>query len=62
MTQPLVEGVDTEQQCTETFMTNPAAESLPAKRAEQKLVLRSRDYMAAKGITVRRKRYLPASR
>lgn len=57
--QPLVEDVDIEQQHTETFMTNPAAGSRPAERAEQKLVLRYRDYMAAKGITVRRKRYLP---
>jgi hypothetical protein len=59
-TQPLVEDVDIEQQHTEIFMTNPAAESRPATRAEQKLVLRYRDYMAAKGVTVRRKRYLPA--
>jgi hypothetical protein len=59
-TRPLIEDVDIEQQHTETFMTNPAAGSRPAMRAEQRLVLRYRDHMAAKGITVRRKRYLAA--
>jgi hypothetical protein len=55
-----MEDVDIEQQHTETFMVSPSGEPRPAERAEQKLVLRYRDYMAAKGIMVRRKRYLPA--
>ena len=57
---PVVEDVDIEQQHTEMFMVTPSGEPRPAERAEQKLVLRFRDYMAAKGILVRRKRYLPA--
>lgn len=56
----MVEDVDIEQQHTETFMVTPSGEPRPAERAEQKLVLRYRDYMAAKGILVRRKKYLPA--
>jgi hypothetical protein len=44
---------------TETFLVNPSGAPRAAERAEQKLVLRYRDYMAAKGIVVRRKRYLP---
>jgi len=55
-----MEDVDIEQQHTETFMVSPSGEPRPAERAEQKLVFRYRDYMAAKGIVVRRKRYLPA--
>jgi hypothetical protein len=58
--QPSIEDVDIEQQHTERFMTNPSAGPREAERAEQKLVLSYRDYMAAKGIRVRRKRYLPA--
>jgi hypothetical protein len=38
----------------------PSVLPRPAERAEQKLVLRYRDYMAGKGIIVRRKKYLPA--
>ena len=57
---PVMEDADIEQQCTETFMVNPSGEPRPAERAEQKLVLRYRDYMAAKGIVVWRKKYLPA--
>jgi hypothetical protein len=59
-TTALMEDVDIEQQHTETFMTSPSSEPRTAERAEQKLVLRYRDHMAAKGIMVRRKRYLPA--
>jgi hypothetical protein len=59
-TVPTSEDVDIEQQHTETFMTNPSAGSRPAERAEQRLVLSYRDYMASKGVRVRRKRYLPA--
>jgi hypothetical protein len=60
-TDPMIEDIDIEQQYTETFMTNPAAGPRRAERAEQMLVLRYRDYMEAKGITVRRKRYLPGN-
>jgi hypothetical protein len=41
-------------------MVTPSGEPRAAERAEQKLVLRYRDYMAAKGIHVWRKKYLPA--
>jgi hypothetical protein len=58
--QTVVEDVEIEQQHTENFMVTPSGEPRPAQRAEQKLVLRYRDYMAAKGIRVSRKRYLPA--
>lgn len=58
--QTVVEDVEIEQQHTENFMVTPSGEPRPAERAEQKLVLRYRDYMAAKGIRVSRKRYLPA--
>ena len=58
--EPVMEDVDIEQQHTETFMVTPSGEPRPAERAEQKLVLHYRDYMAAKGIAVRRKKYLPA--
>ena len=58
--EPVVEDVDIEQQHTETFMVRPSGEPRPAERAEQKLVLQYREYMAAKGIAVRRKRYVPA--
>lgn len=54
-----MESVDIEQQHTETFMVNPSAELRTAQLAEQRLVLRHRDYMAAKGIVVERKKYLP---
>jgi hypothetical protein len=57
---PTIEDVDLEQQHTETFMVRPDGTPRPAERAEQKLVLRYRDYMALKGIEVRRKKYLPA--
>jgi hypothetical protein len=60
MTRAVIEDVDIEQQHTETFMVSPSGEPRPAQRAEQKLVLRYRDYMAAKAIVVRRKKYLPA--
>jgi hypothetical protein len=59
-TTAVMEDVDIEQQHTETFMVSPSGEPRPAERAEQKLVLRYRDYMTTKGIVVRRKRYLPA--
>lgn len=54
-----VEDVDIEQQHTETFMVSPSGEPRSAERAEQKLVLRYRDYMAAKDVVVCRKKYLP---
>ena len=57
--EPVVEDVEIEQQHTETYMVTPSGEPRSAERAEQKLVLQYRDYMAAKGITVRRKKYLP---
>jgi len=40
-------------------MVSPSGEPREAERAEQKLVLSYRDYMAAKGIAVSRKKYLP---
>ena len=58
-TAPVVEDVDIEQQHTERFMVSLSGEPRAAERAEQKLVLRYRDYMAAKGVTVGRKKYLP---
>lgn len=58
--EPMTEDVDIEQQHTEIFMVQPPGGPRPAERAEQKLVLQYRDYMAAKGIVVRRKRYVPA--
>ena len=57
--EPVVEDVDIEQQHTETFMVTLSGEPRPAERAEQKLVRRYRDYMATKGITVRRKKIVP---
>lgn len=58
--EPMMEDVEIEQQHTEAFPVSPTGESRVAERAEQKLVLRYRDFMAAKGVTVRRKKYLPA--
>ena len=55
-----IEDVEIEQQHTESYILNPSAEPRSAERAEQKLVIRYRDYMKAKGIEVRRKRYVPA--
>jgi hypothetical protein len=55
-----MEDVDIEQQHTESFLVSPSGEPRPAQRAEQALVLRYRDYMAARGISVWRKKYLPA--
>jgi hypothetical protein len=59
-TQAVIQDVEIEQQHTETYMTNPSGEPRPARRAEQKLVLAYRDHMAAQGITVCRKKYVPA--
>jgi hypothetical protein len=53
----LIEDVDIEWQHTEVFLVSSSGEPRTAERAEQKLVLRYREYMEAKGITVRRKRY-----
>lgn len=58
-TAPTVEDVNIEQQHAEWFMVSPSGEPREAERAEQKLVLRYQDYMAAKGVTVSRKRYRP---
>jgi len=58
--EPVVHDVDIEQQHTETFIVSPSGEPRAAERAEQKLVFRYRDHMAAKGILVRRKKYVPA--
>jgi hypothetical protein len=41
-------------------MVTPSGEPRSAEREEQKLVLSYRAYMATKGITVGRKKYLPA--
>jgi hypothetical protein len=57
---PGMEDVDIEQQHTESFVVSPSGEPRAAERAEQTLVLRYRDYMAARGISVRRKKYMPA--
>jgi hypothetical protein len=56
---PTMEDVDIEQQHTETYVVNPSGEQRAAERAENELVVRYRDYMAAKGIEVGRKRYWP---
>lgn len=55
-----VEDVDIEQQHTEAYMVTPTGQPREADRAEQRLVLSYRDYMATKGILARRKRYRPA--
>jgi hypothetical protein len=60
MTAPVMEDIDIEQQHTETFMVSPSGEPRAARRAEQGLVYRYRDYMAARGIEVGRKKYTPA--
>jgi hypothetical protein len=54
------EDVDIEQQHTESFTVTPSGEPRVAERAEQQLVMRYRDYMARKGVLVRRRRYRPA--
>lgn len=59
-TETVVEDVEIEQQHTETFVVNPSGELRTAERAEQELVIGYRNYMAAKGIVVGRKRYRPA--
>lgn len=59
-TASMMEDVEIEQQHTERFMVSPSGEPRPAERAEQRLVLQYRDYMASKGIKVRRGKYLPA--
>lgn len=56
----VVDDVDIEQQHTETFMVRPSGELRAAERAENRLVLQYSEYMAAKGIVVGRKRYVPA--
>lgn len=56
----VIEDVDIEWQHTEVFIVSHSGEPRTAERAEQKLVLRYREYMEAKGITVRRKRYFAA--
>jgi hypothetical protein len=56
---PRMEDVNIEQQHTEAYVVNPSGEPRAAERAEQNLVIRYRDYMAAKGIVVGRKRYWP---
>lgn len=59
VTAPVVEDVPIEQQHTERYMVTPSGEPRAAERAEQKLVLRYRDYMASKGVAVGRKKYVP---
>jgi hypothetical protein len=54
-----IEDTEIEQQHTESYVVNPSGEPRSAERAEQKLVIRYRDHMKAKGIEVRRKRYVP---
>lgn len=51
--------VPIEEQHTETFLVNPDATSRQAFRKEQGLVLRYRDYLESKGISVSRKKYIP---
>lgn len=53
----VIEDVDIEWQHTEVFIVSHSGESRTAERAEQKLVLRYREYMEGRGVTVRRKRY-----
>jgi hypothetical protein len=57
---PVIEDVDIEWQHTEVYIVSHSNEPRTAERAEQKLVLQYREYMAAKGIAVRRKRYFPS--
>ena len=54
-----VDDVPIENHNTEWYTVNPGSEPRKAQRAEQALVVRYRDYMAAKGIAVTRKRYIP---
>jgi hypothetical protein len=57
---PVIDDVDIEWQHTEVFIVSHSPEPRTVERAEQKLVLRYRQYMEAKGVTVRRKRYVAA--
>jgi hypothetical protein len=57
---PTMRDVEIEQQHTETFPVTPSGEPRVAERAENRLVLRYCEYMAAKGVTVGRKMYVPA--
>jgi hypothetical protein len=59
---PVIEDVDIEWQHTEVYIVSHSNESRTAERAEQKLVLQYRKYMATKGIAVCRKRYFPRGR
>jgi len=54
------EDVDIEQQHTEKYTVTPSGQPRAAERAEQRLVMRYRDYMASKSVSVRRRRYRPA--
>ncbi len=56
---PLVEDVEIEQQHSETYVVRPDGATRASERAEQKLVIRYRDYMAHRNVTVKRKRYRP---
>ena len=52
--------VPIEEQHTEAFVLNPDTTPRQAFRAEQKLVLRYREYMKSKGVVVCRKKYVPS--
>jgi hypothetical protein len=56
----VTEDVEIERQHTEGYIVNPTGQPRAAERAEQRLVLRYRDYMARKGVHVGRKLYRPA--
>jgi len=58
--EPRVDDVPIENHNTEWYTVNPGLEPRQAQRAEQRLVVRYRDHMAAKSIAVTRKRYFPA--
>jgi hypothetical protein len=60
MALPTIEDVEIEEQHTEDFLISPSGQQRAAKRAEHRLVSRYRDYMAAKGLAVGRKNYVPA--
>jgi hypothetical protein len=57
---PSVHDVAIEKQNTEEYLLTPSGKTTTAVRAEQKLVIRYRDYMASKGVDVQRRRYVPA--
>jgi hypothetical protein len=54
---PTIDDVPIEDQHTERYMQTPSGETREADRAEARLVHRYQAHLAAKGVTVTRKRY-----